>query len=121
MTKLIVVLKILLSTAITVGLLIVISMLTINLLEDKKTESKVEEGKYILTVLADDYEELLRQRREEIIQERERLLSEQGIAATLDEKRAIELQLKELAGEQTHINRSYTTALKEKEANERLL
>lgn len=101
----------------TVILLILLMLiLPQKLLEDKSSKAEIDEGKYILNLLADEYEKLLSQRRDLLQKETERLLSEKGITRTLEEKRIIELRLKELEIQRRNLNKEFEeNLLKKKE------
>lgn len=86
------------------------------LLEDRTSKAEIDEGKYILNLLADEYEKLLSQRRDLLQKETARLLSERGITRTLAEKKIIELKLSELEKDRRYLNKEYNeTLLKRKE------
>ncbi len=84
------------------------------LLEDKIPKSDIDEGKYILNLLAEEYEVLLRQRRELLRLETERLLSEKGITKTLLEKQIIERKLSEIEAQRRLLNKEYNITLNER-------
>ena len=84
------------------------------LLEDKTPKIDIDEGKYILNLLAEEYEKLLSARRELLRIETERLLSEKGITKTLLEKQEIERRLREIELQRQKLNKEYNVTLNER-------
>ncbi len=101
--------------------IILMIILPQQLLKDKSSKAEIDEGKYILNLLADEYEKLLSQRRELLQKETERLLSEKGITRTLEEKRIIELRLKELEIQRKNLNKEFEDNLLKKKEIENIV
>lgn len=101
-------------TLISILFILLIIYIPQKLLEDKTPKTKIDEGKYILNVLAEEYEKLLSARRELLRIETERLLSEKGITRTLMEKREIERKLQEIENQRRILNQEYNNTLNER-------
>ena len=101
--------------------IIVISGLTYKLLEDKSPKSNVDDGKYILNRLTEDYEDLLAQKRAALDKETQFLLTEKGITQTIAEKNEIQRKLNDIQKEKTALNEEYKKNLIQREQIESTL
>lgn len=107
------ILKILLPIGGLALIFFLVLMSSLKLLEDKKTESQIDEGKYILSKLADEYEKILLANKSDLDKERITLLALRN-KATEEERRKIERQLRAIEKQRTNINTKYEENVKEK-------
>lgn len=74
------------------------------LLQDKKLDVSIDEGKYILNILTSDYEEYLKIKKEDLEKEKILLLSKRNIQRNYIEKQKIRERLIEIEKEKIAIN-----------------
>ncbi|MBN1469181.1 MAG: hypothetical protein JW924_10680 [Fusobacteriaceae bacterium] len=92
------------------------------LMQDKGAESEVDEGKYILTRLASEYEEYLKKKKNELEKEKQDLLKESIVYKTMIEKKKIEARLREIEIEKKIISDEIKKSAEEsKEIEARIL
>ena len=84
------------------------------LLQEKKVDTKVDEGEYILIRLADRYENFLKNSREELENERQKLLLERSTKLNAAERQKIESRINEIENEKKIIDEEAEKNLKEK-------
>jgi hypothetical protein len=104
------------------GLLVflLIYFVSSRLILDKKAKYTIDEGKYILNRMAEEYEKFLKEKEKTLTIEKEKLIIMQVQAKTLEERRQIEERLRQIALERNNLSYQYTKnerERKEMEAN----
>lgn len=74
------------------------------LLEDKKPVSTITEGKYIITSLAEEYDDILKEKGKNLDVERLKLLSQIELSKSYKERMQIEAQLKKIEAQKRDFN-----------------
>ncbi|MBN1469876.1 MAG: hypothetical protein JW924_14200, partial [Fusobacteriaceae bacterium] len=88
------------------------------LLQDRKVDSNINEGDYILTRLTSNYEEYLKRKKKELETEKVNLFSEKTIQKSSIEKQRIAIRLSEIEKEKKVIEEEIKKNLEEKRGKE---
>ncbi len=78
------------------------------LIQDKKSTALIPEGKYIINVLADEYENFLKEKGQNLEEEKIRLLSEKEIAKSRNEQKQIEDKLRQIESEKKNVDTEFS-------------
>ena len=65
-------------------------------LQDKKAKINLNEGKYILSILAERYEEYLKSRKTDLENEADKLSKDKELIKNINERKEIEAKLREI-------------------------
>ncbi len=91
------------------------------LLEDKKATVNITEGKYIINTLAEEYENILKEKGKNLDVEKIKLLNQIELAKSYQEKAAIEAQLRKIESEKRNFDVELSNNEKQKKEIENTL